>query len=482
MKLFTKTALAGAVAVVSAGTVVVGTAFGSPSDSSASGTGTSPAAAGTIGASGAGDSLFPLSGNGGYDVCHYDLNLGYRPKNRSLDGRAVITARTTQPLTRFHLDLKGLTVKGVTVNEAKAAFRRDGQELVITPERPLRKGEHFRVAVTYGGIPKPLNHLGLPIGWNATDDGAFVGSQPNGAMTWFPVNDHPKDKASYDYTITVPQGSTAVANGAFGGRKTAHGRTTFRWKQREPMASYLATVAIGRFKVQHYTTPGGLEVYNAVDPREAKAWPAIKKLPSVLDWAGKLFGPYPFTSAGAIVPHSDAWGGFTALETQGRPVYPSSLSPDGLGLMVHESAHQWFGDSVSLKNWKDIWLNEGFATYTEWLYSEQHGGASAQKTFDQLYSKPADDVLWKTPVAAPQRMEQLFLPAVYKRGAMTLHKLRTTVGDDTFFRILRSWASSHRGGNATTKQFISLAERVSHKDLDPLFRTWIYTRGKPSRP
>ncbi|WP_254068814.1 M1 family metallopeptidase [Streptomyces sp. TM32] len=461
---------------------MAGTAFGGSSGSSAPGNGTSPAAAGTKGASSAGDSLFPLSGNGGYDVSHYDLKLGYDPKSRSLDGRAVITARTTQPLTRFNLDLEGLTVKSVKVNQAGADFRRDGQELVITPERPLNKGERFRVDVTYEGIPKPLKQHGMPLGWIATDDGAFVGSQPNGAMTWFPVNDHPKDKASYDFTLTVPQGSTAVANGTYGGQKTAHGRTTFRWKQREPMASYAATVAVGRFKVQKYTTPGGLEFYNAVDPREAKAWPAIKKLPSVLDWAGKLFGPYPFKSAGVIVPHSQAWGGFTALETQGRPLYPSSLSGDGLGLMVHESAHQWFGDSVSLKNWKDIWLNEGFATYAEWLYKEQHGGDSAQKSFDKSYSKPANNAVWKVPVASPQSADQLFMPPVYERGAMALHKLRTTVGDDTFFRILRSWASSHRGGNATTRQFISLAERLSHKDLGPLFRTWIHTQGKPSRP
>ncbi|MFI0716853.1 M1 family metallopeptidase [Streptomyces inhibens] len=443
------------------------------------GTGPHSSPVSTIGSPGVGDPLFPLSGNGGYDVRHYGLTLEYDPKPRRLDGRADITARATQPLTRFDLDLKGLTVKGVTVNQAKAAFRRDGQELVITPDRPLRRGESFRVAITYTGIPKPLTFGPVRLGWTTTDDGAFVFSQPHGAMTWFPVNDHPKDKASYDFAITVPKGSTVVANGVLGGQKTVHGRTTFRWHQQEPMASYLATVAVGKFKVQQYTTPGGLKVYNAVDPREAAAWPALKKLPSVLDWASRLFGPYPFKSAGAIVVHSNAFGGLTALETQGRPVYPSSPSPR---LMVHESAHQWFGNSVSLTTWKDIWLNEGFATYVEWLYDEQHGGESAQKTFDRLYATPADNPLWKDPVAAPPRPKDLFASGVYKRGAMTLHKLRTTVGDDTFFRILRSWVSSHRGGNATTAQFIRLAECHSRKDLGPRFHTWINTQGKPPQP
>ncbi len=209
-------------------------------------------------------------------------------------------------------------------------------------------------------------------------------------MTWFPGNSHPKDKSSYDFTITVPQGRTAVANGVFLGQKTAGGRTTFRWRQTEPMAAYLATATVGKFKVEQYTTPSGIKVYNAVDPRETAASAAVlKKLPSVLEWEAELFGPYPYRAAGAIVDRAPQVG--YALETQTRPVY--DRAPD-LSTLVHESAHQWFGDSVTLTSWKDIWLNEGFATYTEWLYAEQHGGPSAQKAFDERYATAADDALW----------------------------------------------------------------------------------------
>ncbi|MEU0211810.1 M1 family metallopeptidase [Streptomyces canus] len=433
----------------------------------------------STGSSGAGDPYFPLAGNGGYHVDHYDLTLGYDPGSGRLDGKAVLTARAGQRLSRFDLDFKGLTVTGLTVDHAKAGFHRDGQELVVTPRRALRKGERFTITVTYQGKPRPVTDPdGSLDGWIPTDDGAFVAGEPQGAMTWFPANNHPTDKSSYDFTITVPKGRTAVANGVLLSRRTTHGKTTFRWHQSEPMAAYLATATVGKFDVQQFTTKSGIRVYNAVDPREAAAAaPVLKKLPSVLEWESKLFGPYPFRAAGSIVDRAPNVG--YALETQSRPVY--DRAPD-LSTLVHENAHQWFGDSVSLTSWKDIWLNEGFATYAEWLYTEQHGGDSAQKAFDDLYAKPASDDLWEFPPGDPGSGANIFGTPVYARGAMTLHALRTRVGDRAFFLILRAWASGHRGGNGTTAQFQRLAERVSGKDLDSLFQTWLYTPGKPNRP
>ncbi|MFC8427260.1 M1 family metallopeptidase [Streptomyces sp. NPDC057253] len=433
----------------------------------------------STGSKGVGDPYFPLAGNGGYHVEHYDLTLGYDPGSRHLDGKAVLTARATQRLTRFDLDFKGLTVTGLTVDHTKARFRRDGQELVVTPEHALRKGERFTVTVTYKGKPAPVTDPdGSLDGWIPTDDGAFVAGEPQGAMTWFPANNHPKDKSSYDFTLTVPQGRTAVANGVLRSQRTAHGKTTFRWRQSEPMAAYLATATVGKFKVEQFTTRTGIRVYNAVDAREAAAAaPVLKKLPSVLEWESKLFGRYPFRAAGSIVDHAPNVG--YALETQSRPVYDSA--PD-LSTLVHENAHQWFGDSVSLTSWKDIWLNEGFATYAEWLYAEQHGGDSAQKAFDDLYAKPASDELWEFPPGDPGSGANIFGTPVYARGAMTLHVLRTTVGDRAFFGILRAWAGGHRDGHGTTAQFERLAERVSGKKLDGLFHTWLYSPGKPNRP
>ncbi|MES5820046.1 M1 family metallopeptidase [Streptomyces sp. RG80] len=433
----------------------------------------------SAGSPGAGDPYFPLAGNGGYHVGHYDLTLRYDPDSRRLEGKAVLYARATQRLSRFDLDLSGLKVTGLTVDRKKAGFSRDGQELVVTPRTTLHEGQWFRVAVTYSGNPAPVTDPdGSLDGWIPTDDGAFVAGEPQGAMTWFPANNHPKDKASYDFTITVPEGRTAVANGVLRGQSTHHGQTTFRWRQSEPMAAYLATATVGKFKVERYTTRDGIQVYNAVDPREAgAAAPVLKKLPSVLEWESKLFGPYPFRAAGSIVDRAPNVG--YALETQTRPVYDAA--PD-LSTLVHESAHQWFGDSVTLTSWKDIWLNEGFATYTEWLYAEQHGGDSAQKTFDDLYALPASDGLWEFPPGDPGSGANIFGTPVYARGAMALHQLRKAVGDRTFFRILRAWATEHRAGHGTTAQFVRLAERESGKDLDGLFQKWVYGQGKPTTP
>ncbi|MFJ1807969.1 MULTISPECIES: M1 family metallopeptidase [unclassified Streptomyces] len=436
-------------------------------------------AAGQTGAAGVGDPYFPLAGNGGYHVAHYDLTLRYDPGSRHLDGKAVLTARATQRLTRFDLDLHGLKVTGLTVDHVKADHRRDGQELVVTPKHPLRKGERFQVTVTYNGTPGPVTDPdGSLDGWIPTDDGAFVAGEPQGAMTWFPANNHPLDKSSYDFTITVPEGRAAVANGVLLGQRTTHGRTTFRWRQAEPMAAYLATATVGKFQVKQYTTREGLKVYDAVDPREAAAAaPVLKQLPSVLKWESGLFGPYPFRAAGSVVDHAPDVG--YALETQSRPVYDRAPS---LSTLVHESAHQWFGDSVSLTSWKDIWLNEGFATYAEWLYAEQHGGETARQSFDALYATPANDPLWAFPPGDPGSGANIFGAPVYARGAMTLHALRTTVGDRAFFRVLRAWATAHRHGNGTTAQFERLAERESGADLGALFRTWLYGPGKPARP
>ncbi|MCH5674697.1 M1 family metallopeptidase [Streptomyces gilvus] len=436
---------------------------------------------GTPGGPGVHDPYFPKAGNGGYDVGHYDLRLAYDPHGAGrLTGTATLTARATQNLSAFDLDLKGLDVQKVTVEGRSARFNRAGQELTVRPHDDLDDGETFRVTVRYSGTPQTITDPdGSQEGWLPTTDGALALGEPTGSMAWFPGNDHPSDKASYDIAVTVPKGLQAVSNGELTGETTTGDRTTFTWHTPEPMASYLATVVVGHYDISRSTIgKDRLPVYVAVDPTQAKASrEVLARLPGIIEWEEYNFGPYPFSSTGAIVDDAKDVG--YALETQNRPVFPAA--PD-TGTLVHELAHQWYGDSVTPKSWRDMWLNEGFATYAEWLWDEDHGGRTAQQTFDALYAHGEDDHpgLWSFPPAEPSGAAHISDAPVYERGAMVLHKIRETVGDDTFYDIVQGWAAAHRHGNADTADFTAYVEKSApDKDFAPVWKQWLYGEGKP---
>ncbi|MFD7442234.1 M1 family metallopeptidase [Streptomyces sp. NPDC059909] len=436
-----------------------------------------PPAAASSGAASLRDPLFPGLGNGGYDVSHYVLTLAYQPEANTLKATAVITARATQALSSFNLDLHGLSVRNTTVNERVARTERRGDELVVTPSAPVGRGQEFTTAVSYDGLPATIEgEDGSIEGWMETDDGAVGLGEPTGSTAWFPGNHHPSDKASYDITITVPAELKAISNGTLKRRTEEGGLATYAWKNPEPMPSYAATVAVGVFDISE-TTTGGLPVYVATDPDEAdKAQDMPSLIGEMTAWSVSRFGPYPFASTGAIVDHFPELD--YALETQTKPYFQKA---PGDGLVLHEIAHQWFGNSVTPRSWKDMWLNEGFATYAEWLWEEEQGGESARETFDAFYSgtHPESKGIWDFPPADPPDAGHVSDPPVYGRGALALHKVREAVGDNTFFSILKTWAERHRHKNADTSQFIKLCEEMSAKDLRGLFDAWLFGEGKP---
>ncbi len=642
------------------------------------------------GAAGAGDPYFPLDGNGGYDVRHYLLEVSYDPETDVLEGKATIRARATQNLSSFNLDLDGLTVHSLRVDGRPAEWSRDEGELTVTPKRGLRDHRRFTIVVRYSGIPEPVEGAGfIP-----TDDGALVIGEPHVASTWYPVNDHPSDKAAYTFRITVPAGLEAVANGVLKKHKTKHGWTTWTWDAKEPMASYLTTATMGEFDLHAYKK-SGLRFWDAIDPDlfdpvaeprtgsqfaisqssepsykrlertisvpaagatlsfwvtrsteqnwdfmfvEAHtvgaddwttlddlnghttqdtglscpgwlglhpflthyqspddqggctpagttgSWHAVSgdsdgweewkvdlsgysgsdvevsisyasddsvqlpglfvddvavstgagstsfeddgdtfdgwtvpgapdgsqpnpndwivgtaddtpppmgelvqetfaKQAEIIDFEAGIFGPYPFSAAGGIV--DDVTGLGFALENQTRPIYAIDFFFNPVfaeDVVVHELAHQWYGDSLTVAQWQHIWLNEGFATYAEWLWSEHVGRGTAQEIFDFYYSViPDDDPFWSLTIGDPGP-DALFDNAIYYRGAMTLQQLRLAVGDTDFFRILRRWATKREGDNVTTDEFIAIAEKISGEELSELFDTWLFTATKPEIP
>jgi hypothetical protein len=657
------------------------------------------------GAAGIGDPYYPLDGNGGYNVASYRLDIRFDPATDQLVGEATIRSRTTQNLSRFNLDFVGLTVRSATVNGERAKFKRAGQELTITPKHKLRNDTNFTTVIRYDGVPQPLEEFGLS-GFIHTDDGAIVIGEPHVASSWFPANDHPRDKALFDIRISVPAGLEAISNGRLRSTSTQSGRTTWRWQADEPMATYLAFMAIGQFDMRSYAADGiaywdavdetlledlappitaaaGVEfLYSQVgepaykrltrvltvppggstltfqvnretepgwdhlfvesrtaggsdwttlpdanghttqdtgacpfffevnpfiahyitatlndggtpdDPNDdffvceptgttgvwhaasgssggwetwsialantggspisteisityasdqavqlrgvaiddivvssgpgstsfeadgdvfdgwvapiagpegsqdnpntwdvtdfvpavpglgVTAYAAFDRQPEIIGWEASYFGEYPFSTLGGVVDNAPV--GF-ALENQTRPTYSPFFFFDPISanfVVVHELAHQWFGDYLALDLWQYMWLNEGFATYTEWLWGEREGFGTAQEVFDSFSMIPADDPFWALAIGDPGT-EQLFDFPVYGRGAMTLHALRTEIGDAVFFDLLKQWVTTQGGGNVTTREFIDLAESLSGKDLDPLFEEWL-SAGKPA--
>ena len=462
----------------------------------------------TPGAPGAGDAYFPYAGNGGYDVRHYDLDLTYTPPAPApapivgqLSGVATIDLVATQDLDSFNLDLRGMDVQAVKVNgqrvrEATPPAPGDVPagpgywqvqdddarvwELTIQPRPKLKQGQTARVVVSYDGdTVRPEDIEGALYGWVTTRDGAMVVGEPEGSMTWYPVSDHQTDKATYSFAITVPEGKVAVANGLPSGDPvTAGGWTTWSWDAPDEQASYLTTASVGDYDLRISQTPSGLPLIDAVDdnltPANAAATDAGLALQAdMIAFLEDTFVPYPFITYGSIV--DDDTVGY-ALETQTRPVYSRAAREF---TVVHELAHQWFGNAVSPQRWQDIWLNEGWATYVEWLWSEATGGDSAQANFDGIMAIPADDEFWDLAIADPGPLG-LFLGGIYDRGAATLHALRAQVGDDAFFAATREWLTRYDDSTATTEDFQSVFEEVSGQDLGSFFDVWVHTPTKPT--
>ncbi|WP_329521924.1 M1 family metallopeptidase [Spirillospora sp. NBC_01491] len=441
------------------------------------------------GAPGLGDPYFPDLGNGGYDVGHYYLKTAYDPGTDRLTGTTTITATATQNLSRFNLDLYKMNVRSVRVNGHPAPFARTGErELEITPRGGLRRQSSFTVVVRYDGVPETLGGpiiFDLPYGFLHTRDGATISSEPNGASTWFPANDNPRDKALFTIETTVPQGLKAISNGRLVEQWNSGGKDTFLWREDRPMATYLATASIGRFNVSTTTTRTGIQQLDAVDP-EVASDPDSLSTPGwttrATDELAGYFGPYPFTSTGSIIENNfvPPLNLDNAIETQTRPTYQKQPIEKGV---VHEMSHQWFGNSVTPARWKDVWLNEGYALWTEKFWAEKHGGQSAQDAFGALYDSPPPippgrPGFWDVPTADPTR-DQMFHRSVYFRGGMALQQLRHKIGDERFLLLTRTWLAENEYGNGTTEEYEALAEKISGQDLGRFFTTWIHSAGKP---
>ena len=425
-----------------------------------------------------GDEYSPESGATGYDATHYDIALTYDPQDGSIDGVTTMTATATQDLSAFSVDLLTLDVDEVSVDGEEAEVETEERNVGITPTEPIAEGDEFEVEIAYGGVPEPVLSAGFPTGWlEAPGGGAYVIGEPDGAATWFPSNDHPSDKASFDFHITVPEGLTVAANGAFEGREEGPDGVTWSWSEDDPMATYLATLAIGEYEMVEEETPDGLPLISFYPEGEADRYTeTFSDADEMIAAFEEVFGPYPFDEYGAIVVPVDLG---LALETQGRSIFGTDVA-NLEWFRAHELAHQWMGDAVTPARWEDIWLNEGFASYAEMLWSE----ASVPGYDIDVEAEERRDFVVETddePILDPG-VDRWFSETVYQRGSVALHALRRTVGDDAFFEILQTWVSEYSGESVTTEQFIEVAEEVSGEDLDEFFQQWLEEEGVPELP
>ena len=432
-------------------------------------------APGTAGAAGVGDPYYPELGNGGYDVGHYDLDLSWHPDLGGIAGTTTIEAKATQDLSSFNVDLLAdLEVDEVTVDGAVAtAERQDDHEVTITPADAIAEGASFTAVIGYGGKSQPVEGLipGLG-GWVADEREVYVASEPDGAAGFFPGNDHPSDKATYTIHVTAPDDLTVVANGVADGTDddpAAHTRT-WTFDMADPMASYLVQVGIGNLTVEESTSPDGVPIRNAFDDDVPDAAAPHIRTGEMIDFYADKFGPYPFDNYGVLVVDDPL--GF-ALETQTLSLFPGAVDEE---TVAHELSHMWFGDDVSLASWKDIWLNEGFATYASWLWLAEGSGMDLDERV-QREAQMSDDLA--LPPAEPGSPERLFDPSVYYRGAITLHVLRHAMGDDAFFELLRTWVDRYGGKSASSADFEALAGDIAGTDLTGLFDAWLRSDELP---
>ncbi|MET3923261.1 M1 family metallopeptidase [Arthrobacter sp. UYEF20] len=437
------------------------------------------------GAAGAPDPYLPGHGTNAYRVTRYELQLDYRLSSNRLTGRAVLHAVAQYPTSAIVLDLTGLRATKVQLSGRKVRkFSQRADQLVVVPDAALLAGEQFTLDIRYEGNPVPRRGLWGDVGWEELTDGALVAGQPNGAASWFPCNDHPRDKASYRMTVTTDANYRAVCNGVLLTHSSRSSRETWVYEQSEPMSTYLATVQIGRYELVALTpsrATGQVPQFVAVPPELAgAAREGLARQPEMMRTFTNCFGPYPFPEYTVVVTEDELE---IPLEAQTLSILGRNhLGPEweSQRMMAHELAHQWFGNSLTAASWKDIWLHEGFACYAEWIWSEEAGvlpledrAAAAWRRLDA----GSQDLLVGDP--GPELM---FDDRVYKRGALALHALRLRCGDLAFFALLHDWAGRFRHGSVSTAQFILAANRATGLDTEALLHPWLYEEALPPLP
>ena len=435
------------------------------------------------------DPVYPAYGNPALDVLRYQLDLAWSPPQHQLRGTATLTIRVATPVEELALDFAGsYTVDEVTVDGAVATAGRRGDDLVVPAPRPLAAQTRTTLVVRYHGEPKsvpiPSGRRDFPegVGLRATASGeAWTMQEPYGAFTWYPANDHPSDEALYDVAVTVPAGWTAVAHGALVGIDEAAAGTTYRWRSVDPVATYLATLAIGRYTRLSDTGPHGLPITYWLREVDGDSYlrPVLRRTPEMIAYLEQRFGPYPFPSAGVVLVDS-----VSAMETQQMVTLGARLGPrraidEYAEILLHELAHQWFGDSVTPRDWRAIWLSEGFAMYAQWLWAVDVQGESDAEWLRWARER---DRISRSEAGTPGNWDPDHFAEnnVYVGPALLLRALHQELGEDAFFSLARDWVQTQRNQPVDRAVFISFVNRHTGRDFTALIDRWLDSPTTPA--
>ena len=408
------------------------------------------------------------------DILHYDLQIDLYPKDKLLKGKVEITGRILEhDIDRIDLNFyDNLSIKELTLNNLPVRFENKDTKLSLFLDGV--EIDSFTLKVSYDGTPKRTGLSAFVFGEINGRSVVYNLSEPSFASTWFPCNDIPSDKALLDIKITNDSSQTSVSNGILVSKELNRDRMTYHWKTFYPISTYLICLYSSKYEefsdeyisaagdtmpIQYYVFPNHLD--------EAKV--DFKNTPKMIEFFSKTFGEYPFIK--------EKYGIAEFLWQMGAMEHQTvtGIGSNFVGgknffedVYVHELAHHWWGNAVGPGTWKDIWLNEGFSTYCEALYSESKSGEKAlQSTMMSKYSDEFSNTLYDPG-------ENLFSTTVYDKGGWVLHMLRWEVGDSAFFDILRTYFEEYKYKNASTNNFISICERISKRDLRKFFDQWVF--------
>ncbi len=427
------------------------------------------------------DSVYPQVGDPLVDALHYDLAMAWTPETDTLEATQRLTFRATSAADRFQLDFDDvLTIDTLTIDGEDATYDRADKDLVV--QHPVEADEEYVLEMSYSGTPEPYDaptqrsDFRLGVGWHVTPEHeVWTIQEPYGAFTWYAANDQPADKAFYDFSLTVPEPWTGIANGELTDTADADGLRTTTWHLAEPASSYLVTVAFADYTPTELESDSGVPVTIWGPTDDPEAIGETEYAPEAIDWLEQYLGPYPFDTFGILI-----YDGESGMETQTMVTLGATAYSTSRAVVVHELAHHWYGDTVTPADWSDVWMNEGMAMYLQGMWEAEDEGITIDQKMDDWALFESQEREYAGP---PGDYDPTNFGSgnIYFGPALMWHELRQQIGDDEFFALLRDWPAEQENDTADREEYLTWIEDQTGEELTAFFDAWLLNETTPPR-